>query len=777
MKILVVSPTFPPRRFGGITAVSYNLAKSLVKRGHDITVYTTDINDRCSRIPDIKGVKKIDGINVHYFKNLSNSLASDRFFLPLGFVGRVKKELKNFDIIHIHDFRSFQAIAVHHYARKYGIPYVLQAHGSLPRIMSRQVLKQVYDNLWGYRLLKDASKVIAVTNTEAEQYKSMGVSEDKIEIVPNGIDLAEFDNLPQRGEFRKKWGINDSQKVILYLARIHKIKGPHLLAKAFAELLRNLNNVKLVIAGPNDGYLPSLKKLVTDLEISNKVLFTGPLYGEDKLKAYVDADVYVLPSSHEIFGVSILESLGCGTPVIVTDRCGIADVIDGRAGLVVPYDKDQLRDAVLHMIGNDKLRREFGEKGRLLVRERFNREKIAEQMGNIYVSCHPSPVIQLPETKMNKERTTIGIVTSPLPKASKVPISNLVNILCSFSDDIQLITGGTSYGLFMKNKKVHAHEVKHRAGLNAFTRIRNYAKTQLKISYKLAKLSKNVDLWIFFIGGESLILPMLTAKLLRKKVVIALAGSGLKVAQIRKDHLFRILAPLTKINYTLSNRVVLYSPNLIKEWNLEKYRNKISIAHEHFLDVDKFRVIKRFDERTDLIGYIGGLGEAKGVLNFVKAIPAISRRKSDLEFLIGGDGYLRDEIEEYLENENLNDKVALGKWIPHNELPNYMNELKLLVLPSYTEGLPNIMLEAMACGTPVLATSVGAIPDVIKDGETGFIMENNSPECIAENVIRALNHLNLGQTAQNARALVEREYTYEKAVERYRSILADLSLR
>ena len=97
--------------------------------------------------------------------------------------------------------------------------------------------------------------------------------------------------------------------------------------------------------------------------------------------------------------------------------------------------------------------------------------------------------------------------------------------------------------------------------------------------------------------------------------------------------------------------------------------------------------------------------------------------------------------------------------------------MKQVVLPSYTEGLPNIMLEAMACGTPVLATPVGAIPNVIKDGETGFIMKDNSPECIAENVIRALNHPNLERIAGNARALVEREFTYERAVERWREVL------
>lgn len=125
--------------------------------------------------------------------------------------------------------------------------------------------------------------------------------------------------------------------------------------------------------------------------------------------------------------------------------------------------------------------------------------------------------------------------------------------------------------------------------------------------------------------------------------------------------------------------------------------------------------------------------------------------------------------------ENLNNKVELTGWIPHDELPDYSNMLKLIVLPSYTEGLPNVMLEAMACGTPVLATPVGTIPDVIKDGETGFIMENNNPECVAENVIRVLEHPDLDKIVKNARELVEKEYTYEAAVERYRMILKELS--
>ena len=130
-----------------------------------------------------------------------------------------------------------------------------------------------------------------------------------------------------------------------------------------------------------------------------------------------------------------------------------------------------------------------------------------------------------------------------------------------------------------------------------------------------------------------------------------------------------------------------------------------------------------------------------------------------------------NEIKNELMNKGAYDRVELTG---HNELPDNLNELKLLVFPSYSEGLPNIVSESMACGTIVLATPVGGVPDLINDGETGFIIEDNTPECIAENVIKALNYPDLDRIVKNARKLIEDEYTYEAAVERYRNILGNI---
>jgi glycosyltransferase involved in cell wall biosynthesis len=371
-------------------------------------------------------------------------------------------------------------------------------------------------------------------------------------------------------------------------------------------------------------------------------------------------------------------------------------------------------------------------------------------------------------------KVNIGILTFLINKAGCIPVSNLLDVVYPLSDDLYLITGNEGYTFFKADKRIRVYGIMHKKRVKIFARVLRYIYAQLEISYKLLKTAGKVDIWIFFISGEGLVLPMLTAKLLRTKVVLALAGFPTKVGQVQKDPLSKALNFLSKINLTLSNRIVAYSEKIVEERGLEKHKNKISIAKKHFIDFDKFKVKKQFADRKNIVGYIGSLYKIKGVPNIVQAIPKVLEKERAIKFVIGGEGALFNEINEFITKNKLSAKVKLTGWIPHDELPECLNELKLVVLPSYTEGLPNLMLEAMACGTPVLATPVGAIPDMITDGETGFIMEDNSPACIAENVIRALEHPDLERIVENARVMVEREFTYEAAVERYRKILKEL---
>jgi len=361
-----------------------------------------------------------------------------------------------------------------------------------------------------------------------------------------------------------------------------------------------------------------------------------------------------------------------------------------------------------------------------------------------------------------------------MSEKGNIPLANLVSILSSLSTDIYLITGDAGYALYRDIKKIHTHGIKHKTRANLLMRIISYISTQLRISYKLLKIISKVDICIFFIGGEGLLLPMLVARLFRAKVVLALAGFPAKGSQIQRDPLAKVTGFLSKLNLILSSRIATYSQRAIEQRGLEEYKGKISVAHEYFLDFDKFAIKKQATERGKIIGYIGSLSKIKGVPNLLQAIPKVLEEENDAKFLIAGAGDLFNSIGEFINKNELTNKVELLGWIPHQELPEYLNELKLLILPSYTEGLSFITREAMACGTPVLATPVGGIPDVIKDGETGFILEDNSPECIARNIIRAIHYPELDKITRNANAYVKQEYTYEAAVERYGNILASL---
>jgi glycosyltransferase involved in cell wall biosynthesis len=266
---------------------------------------------------------------------------------------------------------------------------------------------------------------------------------------------------------------------------------------------------------------------------------------------------------------------------------------------------------------------------------------------------------------------------------------------------------------------------------------------------------------------------MITAKLLGKKVVLAFSGSSVETLKSANDGSFKMLIPVSRFTMFLSNKIILYSPNNIQEFGLEKYQNKIEIASKHFLDFSKFKLKKTYSERDNLVGYIGRFSEEKGILNLLKAIPLVITNV-DVKFLVIGDGQLRKDIVDYIHLHKLDSNVQVTGWINHDDLPNYLNELKLLVLPSYTEGLPNIMLEAMACGTPVLANAVGSISDIITNGQNGFIMTDNSPECIAKNIITILESSDIEKILDNGNTLVKNQFNFDSAFKRYVNIMEKL---
>jgi glycosyltransferase involved in cell wall biosynthesis len=369
---------------------------------------------------------------------------------------------------------------------------------------------------------------------------------------------------------------------------------------------------------------------------------------------------------------------------------------------------------------------------------------------------------------MKKNR--IGILSFPGGKTGITPLSNLIEIINSISKSISLITGNSGYEKFKNDERVHLYPVSHISSTNIFFRVLNYFNTQLKMSYYVFKL-KDVDLWLFFIGGDALVIPMLTAKLMRKKVILIFAGSFVQSLKASNDFMYILVRALSSINCKLSDNIVLYSKYLIKEWKMERYQSKILVSHRHFINFEKFNITKSIETRQNFVGYIGRLSSEKGILNLIKSVEYFKNDENNIKFLIIGEGSLNDELHKFLKDKDLEDKVIFFGWKSHEEISDCLNELKLLVVPSYTEGLPNIIIEAMACGTPVLTTKVGGIPDLVHDGETGFLLNNNSPECISKEINKALYHPHIKKIIRNAHDLVLNEFEYNKVVKKWSKII------
>ena len=388
MRILHIIPYFYPAwAYGGTCRAAWELARALVRKGQSVVVYTTDALDERSRSTPLSVI--VDGVEIHRVRNLSNHLAWRRAFFPLGFGNKLQKSLRDADVVHLHEFRSYQNAIALPYMVRTGVPFVLTAQGGLPRIMGRNSLKILYDRNFGARILSSAARLHALNELEREQFIDLGVDPQRIAILPNGVDLDQYQSLPSFTGFRARFDIPEEVPIILFLARVNKIKGVDFLVSSFNMLREVYPDAILVIVGPDDGYLQEVKHQVQVLGIEKQVRFTGYLDGDDKLQAYQAASVYVLPSAYEMFAITLLESLACGTPIIATDRCGLADFVrQNDLGSIVNYgDVKGLKNEIVRILGHPVDVERRADYGREYVLKHFGWDRIADNWLTVYQDC------------------------------------------------------------------------------------------------------------------------------------------------------------------------------------------------------------------------------------------------------------------------------------------------------------------------------------------------------------------------------------------------------
>ncbi len=371
---------------------------------------------------------------------------------------------------------------------------------------------------------------------------------------------------------------------------------------------------------------------------------------------------------------------------------------------------------------------------------------------------------------LNNEK--IGIITGYMIKANFQPLNRFMTILNElkiYSSLILLSKTNLEFKPTPYNTKIYRINP-HWDGYVYITAI-SYIISQLKMIYYFLRMF-NINLWIIYMGELSFI-PIIISKLTGKKILLLMGGNFQEEKKLSNYPFFiQIITNLIwKLDLKLADDIIVFSDNLINFWQLEGYKNKISVIHRHFVDLDKFYIKHAVNERENIVGFIGVLNYRKGCMNFLNAVSLL--KGYNFKFFIAGEGELREEMENFISKNSLD--IDFLDWIPNNELPDYLNRLKLFILPSHNEGLPNIIMEAMACGTPVLATPVGAIPDIIKDGKNGFIMENNSPDLIKKKIIEIIQRDDLQKISDNSRNLAENEFYYRNVIKNWEKFFMNYS--
>lgn len=382
MRVLQVVPGMSPQ-FGGPSVHLVDLARALTSRGVDVTIFTTNA-DPIGRL-DVPLAVPVDerGARLIYF----NVWPRGRYAFSIGLADRLRRAVVTYDVVHAHWLYSFPPLAAAFFARQEGVPFVLQPNGSLhPHLMRKNLLvKRVYLATLGKFVMRNASALVFTSEEERREAVRFAAGADAF-VVPVGLDWHEYGELPALGQFKASMPELADKQLILFLGRLSRQKGLDLLLPAFRSVAAAHPAAHLVIAGPDgEGYGARLRDWVRTNSLSERVTFVGPLYGKRKLAAYVDCDVFVLPSYGENFGGVVTEALACRRPVVISDRVNIhPDIARADAGIVVQCAPESVADGIDTLLRDHGLARRLGENGRRLVRERFTWDAAVDSLLEVY---------------------------------------------------------------------------------------------------------------------------------------------------------------------------------------------------------------------------------------------------------------------------------------------------------------------------------------------------------------------------------------------------------
>jgi glycosyltransferase involved in cell wall biosynthesis len=380
VRVLHVTPYFAPAfGYGGPPRSILGLCHGLQAAGVNVQVFTTTADGASDLPPSGPQGRDYEGVPVWYFPRTFPR----RFFAAAGLRDALTHALAGYDVLHIHGLWNVPAWTAAQLARRAGVPYVLSPRGMLePGALALHALrKRLVYPLIERRNLAGAALLHATGAPEAERLaqRQLGV---QIVTLPNGVDV--LAHAPARGSVRRRLGLEHAPLVV-FLGRIHPIKRLDLLAAAFDRVHAIRPEVHLILAGPNEG---GHRSVVEPLfaRTRDHVHWIDEVDQVQKWQLLADADVLVLCSASENFGMSAAEAMAVGVPVVVTRTCPWQDVETHDCGLWVASDAQAIADGVVTILDDPQRAQAMGVRGRALIRDKYSWPAIARSMANHYTS-------------------------------------------------------------------------------------------------------------------------------------------------------------------------------------------------------------------------------------------------------------------------------------------------------------------------------------------------------------------------------------------------------
>lgn len=384
MKILMLTWEYPPRVVGGISKVVYDLSHKMVKEGNEVTVVTYKDGDNVKYYENDKGVEVYRVDNYMIRPNNFIDWIMQLNFNMITKVNEIINKNGKFDVIHAHDW--LVAYSAKSIKESYNIPLISTIHATESGRNSGihdETQRYINDSEW--MLTYESSEVIVNSNyMKNEVQRLFGLPYDKINVIPNGVNLQLFSNVNVDYDFRRQYAM-DNEKIILYVGRLVYEKGIQNLIAAMPKILDRYHDSKLIICG-RGGMIDELREQVKYLGIDNKVYFAGYCDSKKMQKMYKCADVAVFPSTYEPFGIVAIESMLSGTPTIVSDVGGLNEIVEHGVTGMKSYagNANSIADSVLALLFDPKLCANISQNAIKKVRENYNWAKITDNTYYVY---------------------------------------------------------------------------------------------------------------------------------------------------------------------------------------------------------------------------------------------------------------------------------------------------------------------------------------------------------------------------------------------------------